>query len=182
MIYLPFTLAPVQIFWICAIFIAFSFVLIAWAVWKRNRLPYYSAARLLTKGETAFYHSLRKATPQQFSIIYKVRLGDVIRCSDRMWDLGFGKKISSQHIDFVIVDRRDARIKICIELDDKSHDQPRTIRRDFWKNRVLKKAGLPLMRVRARHKYDTGTLRWQLWANIRSRDESYIRDRRRRLG
>lgn len=177
----PLTLAPDQLFWICAALFIFVFFLIAFTIWKRRRLPYYSASHLLTRGEGVFYHALRQAVPDSFHITYKVRLGDVVRCSDRLWDKGFGKKISSQHLDFVVVDLHSGQIKLVIELDDKSHDNPHVKRRDHWKNRVLKTAGLPIMRVRAKYKYDTRSLQRQFWAVLRSRDEIYIRERRQRL-
>ena len=163
---------------LCSILIALALFLIAWSLSKYRPLPYYSANWLLTRAETAFYKALRKAVPAQCHSTYKVRLGDVVRCSDRLWDKGHGKKISQQHLDFVILGREDARIWLCVELDDKSHDQPRARRRDHWKIRVLTTAGIPLMRVRVRSDYDIPTLRKQFWVCYRSRDNAYIRNRR----
>ena len=153
---------------LCSTLIALALFLIAWSIRKYRPLPYYSADRLLTRAETAFYKALRQAVPSTFHITCKVRLGDVVRCSDRMWNRGFGAMIATQHLDFVIVDRQNARIRVCVELDDKSHDRARARRRDYWKSRVLETAGIPLLRVRVRSEYDIPTLRKHFWACYRS--------------
>ena len=80
----PVTLTPDQLtLLLCVAILAVSGFLIAWSSWRYRASPYYSANWLLTRGEADFYEALRKAVPHQFHIIYKVRLGDVVRCSDR---------------------------------------------------------------------------------------------------
>ena len=168
--------------WIFAFISVFLFFTISCSIWKRKRpLPYYSLDRLLTQGEAAFYRSLRKAVPPQFEISRKVRLADIVHCSSKTLHRGFGKMISSQHIDFVITEKKTGAIKLAIELNDKSHDQPEIKKRDAWKNRVLRSAGIPLMRVRAKSSYDTRTLQKQFFATLDTRDENQITARRQRL-
>ena len=141
------------------------------AVWKRVRLPYTGAEFLLTRSELDFYRALAEAARSDFHVTFKVRLGDVVRCSDRLWAQGFGQRIATQHVDFVLVDPQYTRVRLCIELDDASHERRHRRRRDRWINRVFEVAGTPLLRVKASGQYDPERLRRRIWATIREHEE-----------
>jgi hypothetical protein len=49
-----------------------------------------------------------------------------------------------------------------VELDDSSHEQPKTARRDQLVNRILRMAEVPLDRIRAASFYDEAILNRQL--------------------
>jgi len=152
-------------------FLAFAGLFVGSAFLQRGRLPYHSAGTLLTRTELAFYKVLDEVAGQHFKVLFKVRLGDVVRCSDALWNRGFGHKIATQHIDFVLVDHQSARIRLCIELDDPSHNTRRGQRRDRWKNAVLHKAGVRLARIKTRNHYDPEKMRRWIWANVKSKPQ-----------
>ncbi len=77
----------------------------------------------------------------------QVRLADIINCSESDWQKGYGPKISAKHIDFVLFDKNTTKIRLCIELDDPSHDKPERKRRDVFVNKALESAGVPLLRI-----------------------------------
>jgi hypothetical protein len=87
----------------------------------------------------------------------KVRLADVIYCTDRTWSRGYGQRISQKHLDFVLYDTATTRILLAIELDDRSHEKAHRKARDEFVDRSLDAAGVPLLRVRAAATYH---VRW----------------------
>lgn len=89
----------------------------------------------------------------------KVRVADVITCSDADWRRGFGGAISQKHLDFVLCEPRTTRIILAVELDDRSHEAPHRQRRDRFLNDTLQAAGIRLLRVKARAQYSAEIIR-----------------------
>ena len=125
----------------------------------REIYPYKARNFLLTDAEFAFFEILEKALSPGQMIAPKVRLGDVIGCSDRDWDRGYGPRISAKHLDFVIIERRSSRILLALELDDASHRQKSRIERDKFLNAALDAAAVPLLRVPVARTYNAGELK-----------------------
>lgn len=62
-------------------------------------------------------------------VAFKARLADLITCSDRAWDDGFGHMIARQHVDFVLCDYRigafdDADAANHVDVLDRQAEQP----------------------------------------------------------
>jgi hypothetical protein len=125
---------------------------------RKKPYPYFARGALLTAAELKFYHVLKPVTAQQYDISCKVRLGDIINCTDYYWHKGYGPKISSKHIDFVLYDPNTSEIILCIELDDKSHNRPDRIKRDKFVNNALSAANVPILHVPAARGYDMAKL------------------------
>lgn len=123
----------------------------------RKNLPSVAAYRarvfLLTRNEREFFHALLGALDDHWQLFAKVRLADVVTCPDSEWDRDTGRRIAQKHLDFVVCHRASLRIVAAIELDDRSHARPERRRRDLFLNRVFRKAGIPLLRYRARLAY-----------------------------
>ncbi len=102
------------------------------------------------------------AVGNEYLIALKVRVADVLHCSASAWDEGFGHLIARHHLDFVLCDPRSTEVVVAIELDDRSHDQPRRQRRDSFLNDAFKAARLRLVRIKAAARYRTRDLRQQL--------------------
>lgn len=119
-----------------------------------RRLPYKPRRSLLSRGEAAFYFALRVAVRGRFLIAFKVRLADLITCTEQAWEAGFGHMIARQHLDFVLCDWSSTDIVMAIELDDRSHNRRHRRTRDKFLNEALSSAGVPLVRFQAAAKYD----------------------------
>jgi hypothetical protein len=153
-------MSPAQLF---AIVIGVAFLAMLAAMLKRTlagpgALPYFSREHLLSQGELAFYHALRRAVPQHLMICPKVRLADVIHCSGEAWKQGFGGRISQKHLDFVIADAASTAILLAIELDDRTHQRADRQARDEFLERALSAAKVPLVRVACAPTYDARAL------------------------
>lgn len=115
-------------------------------------VPYVSRQMLLSQGEQCFYHALRIAVGHHLNISMKVRLADVVTCSEDDWQL-HGVKIAQKHLDFVLCDPHTSEILVAVELDDKSHNQASRQERDQFVDEVLWSCGVVLLHIRASSQY-----------------------------
>lgn len=53
-------------------------------------------------------------------------------------------------------------VRMAIELDDRTHQREDRLRRDTFVEKVLKQAGVPLIRIPAARAYDAQAIRRQL--------------------
>lgn len=138
------------------IFIAVGVVfVIAIIISRARKMPYVACDALLTKSELNFYRALKQSIPSNTHICMKVRMGDLITCSDREWKAGWGPRVSAKHIDFVLINTNTTEIKLAIELDDSTHSTNRDrIERDRFVNKAFEVAGVALLRIDARRSYD----------------------------
>ena len=125
---------------------------------RKNNYPYFAREFLLTKAESKFYKVLKAVVENKYDIACKVRLADIINCSELNWHRGYGGQIACKHIDFVLFDSNTSRILLAIELDDRSHDKPARQKRDKFVNAAMKKSGVVLLRIPVEWGYDMARL------------------------
>ena len=135
-------------------------IAVIWLITRAKKMPYVACDALLTKAELKFYNVLKMAIAKDTIIMMKVRMGDIITCSDHDWKAGWGPKISAKHIDFVLIDAKTTEIQLCIELDDSSHrTNPDRIARDKFVNKAFDVAGVTLLRIPVQKFYDLESLK-----------------------
>ena len=98
---------------------------------------YQTRVYILSKAEQIFYRTLEQALNQQFLILMKVRVADVLQpeqgLSKSIWQTAFNR-ISAKHFDFLICDQNSFEIIAAIELDDCSHQRLNRKNRDKFLN------------------------------------------------
>jgi very-short-patch-repair endonuclease len=112
---------------------------------------------LLSESEKKFHEVLYDAVGQRYLIYPKVGLSDIVDVRKRLarsdsqaaWN-----RINQKHVDFILCSPGDYRVLAVIELDDKSHGDPRRQDRDLFVDEVLKTVGLPILHVKAARDYD----------------------------
>lgn len=115
--------------------------------------PYVPAGPLLTPAERKLFAQLQRVVGGRALIFAKVRVADLITVKKglsgkaRMSALG---RISQKHVDFVVVDPHDMKPVALIELDDPSHRQRTTRKRDDLVNKAYQAAGLKLIRIKTK--------------------------------
>ena len=77
------------------------------------------------------------------------------------------KFINKLSVDFVLVDSRNYKTLLAIELDDSTHNKQERIRRDLIVNDIFKKANFPLLRVDS-IKIDNEKLKQMILENIKN--------------
>lgn len=98
---------------------------------------------LLTQTELKFYKSLKTITDKlELSLFVQVSLYQIIK-NKNFKDFN---KIKSKSIDFVITEK-NTKIKLCIELDDKTHNNQKRIQRDQFINNLFNDLNIKLLRI-----------------------------------
>lgn len=119
-----------------------------------NNDSYERKEYLMTKNELKFYKQLKKITDKlELTIFAQVSLYQVIR-NKNFKDFN---KIKSKSIDFVITEN-NGKIKMCIELDDKSHNKNNRIERDNFINEIFNQANIKLLRIPVQDFYNLENL------------------------
>jgi hypothetical protein len=124
---------------------------------------YTACSSLFSEGERSFLGVLELALAENLRVFGKVRVADLLEpavaASVRQAALN---KILSKHVDFVICSPQDFRPVAVIELDDKSHSEPKRQSRDVFLDRAFQKAGLPIFHFPARATYSLHEVRAKL--------------------
>lgn len=128
-----------------------------------NYTNYYSKKDyLLTPTELKFYKLLKNITDKLgYSLFIQVPLYELVQ-HKRYTDFN---KIRSKSIDFVIT-QKNCKILVCIELDDKTHNQYKRIQRDKFINKLFEDIGIKLIRVPVQNFYNVNELERKLLENI----------------
>jgi len=148
-----------------------------------KNLPYRSKKKLLSAGELRFYREgLAPAVGNQFQIMVKVRLTDLLSVPARQWEAPAGRRISQRHVDFVLVSRRDFSIQAVVELDDKSHLQKSQQVKDAYLGDALQAAGIVLIRFPIYGRYNSNLIGEIITGVLKRHGASFSSIRRRRSG
>lgn len=121
---------------------------------RPRQVRFHPRQYLLSRNEVAFLRVLVLLVGHRYLISCKVRLADIINCSDADWKRGHANRIAQKHVDFVVSCARSSRIVAAIELDDLSHQRPDRRERDQFVNRLFSQMRVRLIRVPARWEYD----------------------------
>lgn len=117
---------------------------------------------LLTKNELKFYRILRQVTNKlDYSLFCQVSLYEIVK-SKNYKDFN---KIKSKNIDFVIT-QENCKILLCIELDDKSHEKTKRIKRDDFVNQLFKDLDIKLLRIPVQNFYNMEELENKIKENL----------------
>ena len=104
---------------------------------------------LLTQEELKFYKILKQITDEmEINLFCQVAMYELINTRNYK-DFN---KIKNKTIDFVITEK-NCRIKLCIELDDETHNQKQRIERDKIVNEIFKIANTKLIRIKRQNYY-----------------------------
>lgn len=105
----------------------------------------FEARPLLTENETRFFHTLQQLSQNRCHIFVKPRLADFITSiGGKRGDMN---RIEKKHVDFLICRQGDLAVMLGIELDDSSHNNPKSYKRDQFVNDLFAAAGIPLLRL-----------------------------------
>lgn len=125
-------------------------------------LPYQKESVLFTPAERSFLTVLEQALGDQFRVLGKVRLADVIRVKSGLSGSARQQafnRIQSKHLDFVVCDPNDLSVQFVVELDDSSHQQSRRQARDEFLDKALAAAGVPVFHFPVKRAYAVHEIR-----------------------
>lgn len=126
---------------------------------------YRQRGALFTKAERSFLGVLEQSISDQYRVLGKVRVADILTPEKGMgrknWQIAFNK-ISSKHFDYVLCKKDTLDIAAVIELDDKSHTTKKAIARDALLENACESANLKLIRFPAKATYQVQAVRKSL--------------------
>lgn len=142
----------------------------------QDEKPKYDYKRrnwFLTKAEHEFYKTLVQAVDQDYIIFAQVHLPTLLdeKVVGQNWKAAF-RHVSQKSVDFVLCDKAYISPKLAIELDDKSHDRPDRQDRDIEVERILKGAGMPLLRIQNHGTFNPQDLAQKIRATLNPSDTS----------
>lgn len=119
---------------------------------------YASTPLLVNASERAAWGLLRELPLGAYAVCPKVRIEDFITASgaERNRLRGY---IKSRHVDFLLVDA-DWKPLLVIEVDGSSHHRQERKARDELIDRVLKSAGIPIVRLRVGENWRDRLMEW----------------------
>jgi len=131
---------------------------------------YKSKIYLITLNELVFYNVLLEIAKELDLILCsQVSLYNIVETKkglDKSNEIKYFNKISRKSIDFVLVDKKDCRIRLCIELDDNTHKKYNRIERDKFINKLFKDLNINLIRISSRFHYNKEELKNLIENNI----------------
>lgn len=105
--------------------------------------------RLLNSSERKVNSILRRRLASTYEIQPHVRLSDAIKKDEGEWlEQEEFRILHGAHLDFLVTTAITDPV-LAVEFDGPSHDDPRRHADDVIKNRLCRKANLPLLRLRA---------------------------------
>ena len=117
---------------------------------------------LLTQTELKFYKLLKQITDELNLVICpQVSLYQIVHNKNYK---GFSK-IQSKSIDFVIAEP-NLKIKLCIELDDYTHNKSKRIKRDEFINKLFSDLGIKLIRIPVQSFYNLEELKQKIQESL----------------
>lgn len=123
---------------------------------------------IMTEREQEFYKKLKLVCGDSILIFPQIHLSSLFfhNVKGQNFKLAF-RFINRLSVDFVLVDSRNFKTLLAIELDDSTHNEKDRIKRDLIVNDIFKKANFPLLRVDS-IKIDNEKLKQMILENIKN--------------
>ncbi len=141
---------------------------------KSATLYQYGAKKFfMTCAEHECYDALVAAVGSEYYVFPQVHLPAIVdnKVAGQNWAAAF-RHINGKSIDFVLCDKAYISTKLAIELDDKTHERSDRVGRDAEVERILKQAGVPLLRLRNNGGFSADSLRVEIKTSVISDSQS----------
>ena len=121
---------------------------------------------IITLTELKFYNILLEIAKELDLILFtQVSLYNIVETKNNN-QTAFNK-IRSKTIDFVLADKNNCRIKLCIELDDYTHKRYDRKQRDNFINKLFKDLEIDFLRFKTSNYYDKEALKKRIQESIK---------------
>ena|ERR1039457_4454564 len=124
----------------------------------RSRKPRFEYRRkdcVMSNAEQECYHALVSEMGPDYYFFPQMHLDAIVQPTDSRKDRFYAfRHINQKSVDFVACDKKQLRLLFAIELNDKTHNQPKRIERDREVERILHGAGIPLIRIENRGHFE----------------------------
>lgn len=130
---------------------------------EKSKYQYTAKKSVLTPAEQDFYNALGQAIGHEYRIFVQVHLGSLLdeKVKGQNWRAARAH-INRKSVDFILADKETLATRLAIELDDRSHEREDRKERDGEVERILKAAGVPLLRVPNAGKFEPSDIQFQI--------------------
>lgn len=127
----------------------------------QTQFPYIAKQYFFSNAEASFYHFLKQMLGESAIIFPHVALRDLVGLQkglDNSSRSTYYNKIDRKQVDFLLVDSKNLKPLLVIELDDSSHQEQDRVQRDEFVEKVLATAKIPIARIPVKSSYDAKEL------------------------
>ncbi len=126
---------------------------------EKKKYEYKRRNFVMTRAEHECFDALTRAVGNDYLIFAQVHLPTLIdnKLVGQNWKAAF-RHVNGKSVDFVLCDKAYIAPKLAIELDDKTHERPERHERDREVERILQGAGVPLLRLENKGRFDPSDL------------------------
>lgn len=116
----------------------------------------YNAKRyMLSLNELNFFKELKKLMDiMDLNLLTQVSLYSLIETKYKKYNYEEFNKIKNKSIDFVIADKKSCRARVCIELDDITHNLNKRIQRDKFIDELFESVDIKLLHIKVKDNYE----------------------------
>jgi len=140
-----------------------------------NPYPFKKKAQLFTSVERGFYALLDRAIGNDFQIINRVKLNDIIETKDSVKGRArrsASLKAGSKYIDYVLCDPKDFRIIAAVDLVNQTQGGHKS-KADWFVTGALEAAGIPHIRIKVKAGYKVDEIRNGILYKIGKKERSH---------
>lgn len=126
---------------------------------EKAKYRYTRKQFFLTRAEHECYDALVAAVGDKYHVFAQVHLPTILdnKVKGQDWRAALAH-INRKSVDFVLCDKAYISPKLAIELDDRSHERPDRQERDQEVERILRDAGVPLLRLENKGRFEASDL------------------------
>jgi very-short-patch-repair endonuclease len=126
---------------------------------EKRKYQYKRKDFFLSRAEHECYDTLISAVGSDYHVFAQVHLPTLVdhKIVGQNW-WGALRHIGEKSVDFVLCDKAYISPRLVIELDDKTHEQPKRQERDKEVECILKEVGLPLLRLENHGRFSSSEL------------------------
>jgi hypothetical protein len=121
-----------------------------------NPYPFARKHAVFTQVESAFLNLLERAVGDQYKIISRVKLVDVIDCKQGLSiksKRAAMAKAKNKQLDFVLLDKEKMTIIAAVDLVNNANKDGHKAQKDWFVNGALEAAGIPHIRMKVKSGY-----------------------------
>ncbi len=127
-----------------------------------NPYPFKRKQSIFTQVESAFLNLLERAIGDQYKIVSRVKLIDVIDCKEGLSPKSKRAAIAkakNKQLDFVLIDKEKMTIVAAVDLVNNANKDGHKAQRDWFVNGALEAAGIPHIRMKVKAGYRPSEVR-----------------------
>lgn len=109
---------------------------------------YTAKQYIMTRAETDLFRKLYNSVNEKYFIFPQIHLSTILnhKINGQNWRGAFSH-INGKSVDYVLCDKNTLGLICAVELDDYTHNNVDRVERDHEVEKILKNAGIPLVRL-----------------------------------